>query len=263
MSIPLFIVDAFTEKPFGGNPAAVCLLDGPRDDTWLQLVAREMNLSETAYVWPEGDALRLRWFTPKVEVALCGHATLATSHVLWSEGRVETGNPIYFDTLSGRLSAARDGEWIELDFPLKPAEETPPPPGLLEALGVKARYVGRNSFDYLVEVASEDEVRTASPNFALLGTIPVRGVILTSRSTAGEFDFVSRFFAPAVGVNEDPVCGSAHCCLGAHWQQQLGKNELLARQVSERGGTIRVRVVGQRAMLGGRAVTTVRGSLLA
>ena len=263
MSVPLFTVDAFTDKPFGGNPAAVCLLDSPRDDTWLQLVAREMNLSETAYVWPEAGEFRLRWFTPTVEVKLCGHATLATSHVLWSEGRADASKPIAFHTLSGRLTAARSGELIELDFPLAPAEEAPPPPGMLAALGVQATFVGRSCFDYLVEVASEAEVLASKPDYARLGQIPVRGVILTSRAATGEFDFVSRFFAPAVGVDEDPVCGSAHCCLGAHWQARLGKSELLAHQISERGGVVRVRVVGDRAMLAGHAVTVTKGTLLA
>jgi predicted PhzF superfamily epimerase YddE/YHI9 len=258
-----FVVDAFTDRPFAGNPAAVVPLSAWPDDAWLHNVAMEMNLSETAFLVREDDGYRLRWFTPKVEVALCGHATLASAHVLWSEGYVQATEAIRFQTKSGLLTATRKESWIELDFPVEPPSEISPPPGLLEALGTSARYVGRNRFDYLVEVESEDDVRHLAPDFALLSSLKTRGVIVTSRSTAPQFDFVSRFFAPRAGVNEDPVTGSAHCCLGPYWQGRLGKSEFTAFQASARGGVVHVRVAGDRTFLGGQAVTVLRGDLLA
>jgi predicted PhzF superfamily epimerase YddE/YHI9 len=262
MSLPLFHIDAFTDRPFSGNPAAVCLLDGPRNPAWMQNVGAEMNLSETAFTWPEAEGFRLRWFTPTVEVALCGHATLATAHVLWQERRAAPDQTIRFHTASGVLTAARRGEEIELDFPQKPPEEAAPPPGLLEALGVKATWVGQNRFVYLVEVVTENEVRSVQPDFArLLGT-PARGVIVTARAESPPYDFISRFFAPGAGINEDPVTGSAHCCLGPYWQKRLHKNELLAYQASRRGGVVRVRLEGERTFLQGRAITVVRGQLV-
>jgi PhzF family phenazine biosynthesis protein len=262
MTIRYSVVDAFTDRPFAGNPAAIVPLAVWKDDAWLQNVAMEMNLSETAFLVKESDGYRLRWFTPKVEVALCGHATLASAHVLWSEGYVSPAEEVHFHTKSGLLKATRKESWIELDFPVKPPTDTSPPPGLLEALGTSAQYVGRNEFDYLVEVESEDEVRRLAPDFARLASLEVRGVIVTSRSATPQYDFVSRFFAPRAGVNEDPVTGSAHCCLGPYWQGRLGKSEFIAFQASARGGVIRVRVVGDRTYLGGQAVTVLRGELL-
>jgi PhzF family phenazine biosynthesis protein len=263
MPLPLYLVDAFTERPFGGNPAAVCLLPGPRDERWMQHVAAEMNLSETAFVHPEDDTLRLRWFTPKVEIALCGHATLATAHVLWEVGRVPAGQSIAFRTLSGVLTAARSGAEIELDFPVNPAEEAPPPAGLAEALGVAVLWAGRTRFDWLVEVESEAVLRVLEPDFARLARLPVRGVIVTSRPTTPGYDFVSRFFAPGSGIAEDPVTGSAHCCLAHWWGRRLGKTTMIGYQASARGGVVRVRLAGDRVLLGGRAITVVRGELLA
>jgi PhzF family phenazine biosynthesis protein len=263
MSIPIFQVDAFTDKPFAGNPAAVCILPDPRDDAWHQAVAAEMNLSETAFLTKEADGFRLRWFTPKVEVALCGHATLASAHVLLQEGLARPDETIRFHTQSGVLTARRRGEEIELDFPLEPDAPIDPPANLAKALGVPLKYVGKNRFDYLVEVDSDQTLRTMMPDFKLLLTIPQRGVIVTSRSSEPRFDFMSRFFAPGVGIDEDPVTGSAHCCLGAYWRQQLGKSEFLAFQASARGGVVRVRVDEKRAYLGGKAVTVLKGELLA
>ncbi len=263
MGLPLFHVDAFADRPFGGNPAAVCLLPGPRPDAWMQLVGREMNLSETAFLHPEGDGWRLRWFTPAVEVALCGHATLASAHVLWETGRAPPGRPVTFHTRSGELRASRAGDAIELDFPRTRAEEAPPPAGLAEALGAAVRWAGRSAFDWLVEVESEDVLRGLRPDFAALGRLPVRGVIVTARPSSPGYEFVSRFFAPAAGVNEDPVTGSAHCCLADYWGRKLGKAELTGYQASARGGFVRVRVAGERVSLGGRAVTVARGELLA
>lgn len=262
MGLAIFQVDAFTTKPFAGNPAGVCVLSQPAEESWMQNVAREMNLSETAFLFREGDGFRLRWFTPAVEVDLCGHATLASAHILWEMGHAQPDEKVSFHTRSGVLTAERQGDWIEMDFPAKPEEPAPEPAGLAKALGVKIEYLGRNQFDYLIEVASEEIVGTLRPEFTLLGTLPIRGVIVTSLSSSREYDFVSRFFAPRVGVNEDPVTGSAHCCLGPFWANRLRKNEFLAYQASSRGGVIRVRVTGPRVVLGGQAVTVLRGELL-
>jgi PhzF family phenazine biosynthesis protein len=262
MSLTIYQVDAFTAKPFAGNPAAVCVLPRPMDDNWMQNVAREMNLSETAFLFRQEDGFRLRWFTPAVEVDLCGHATLASAHILWEMGHARAGEQVRFHTRSGILSAERKGDWIEMDFPAKPEEPAPEPVGLAKALGVGIKYLGRNQFDYLVEVDSEEIVHRMKPDFTLLMTLPVRGVIVTSPSSAPEYDFVSRFFAPRVGVNEDPVTGSAHCCLGPFWANRLHKNEFVAYQASPRGGVLRVRVMGARVILGGQAVTVLRGELL-
>jgi PhzF family phenazine biosynthesis protein len=260
--VPLVQVDAFTGAPFGGNPAAVCLLAGPADETWMQDVAREMNLSETAFLYPEGTAYRLRWFTPTVEVDLCGHATLASAHVLWETGRVRPGTRIDFQTKSGRLSAERQEGWIELDFPARPVEPVEAPPDLLAALGVPARFVGRNRLDYLVEVEGESVVCALRPDVTRLASLPVRGVMVTSSADDPRYDFVSRFFAPGSGIAEDPVTGSAHCALGPYWTPRLGKEQLLGYQASARGGTVRVRVAGDRVRLGGQAVTVLRGELV-
>lgn len=264
MSLDLYQVDAFTDRPFGGNPAAVCLLPEPREAEWMQSVAREMNLSETAFLHPAADGgWNLRWFTPAVEVELCGHATLASAHTLWESGRLPAGETARFHTLSGLLTAElRDGA-IELDFPARSADEVEAPEGLAEALGLAPRFVGKTRYDYLLEVSSEAEVRAAQPDHARLRTLPVRGVIVTARSTGDPYDFVSRFFAPGSGVDEDPVTGSAHCSLGPYWEARLGKSSLLGWQASARGGAVRVRVEGERVKLGGQAVTVLRGQLLA
>ncbi|HRC87146.1 MAG TPA: PhzF family phenazine biosynthesis protein [Thermoanaerobaculia bacterium] len=261
----MLIVDAFTAEPFAGNPAAVCFLDSPRPDDWLARVAREMNLSETAFLLSEGDHWRLRWFTPAVEVALCGHATLASAHALWQTGRLEPGQSAEFETKSGRLRALPQGEEIELDFPSTPPTATEPPKGLVDALGLEAPpvWVGRYREDYLLELASEVEVLRARPDFhALTTTAPTtRGVAITARAERHGADFVSRFFAPGAGVNEDPVTGSAHCALAPYWADRLGKNPLSAFQASARGGWLKVRVGGERVYLAGRAVTVVSGEL--
>ncbi len=258
----LLQIDAFTDQPFRGNPAAICLLDREHDAVWMQNVGAEMNLSETAFLLPQGDGWSLRWFTPTVEVDLCGHATLASAHALWAEGLLKPNEMARFQTRSGLLTATRDGEWIELNFPATLESRADAPPGLLESLGVKTPvYVGRNKFDYLVEVGSEEEVRALDPDHASLRKVPARGVIVTSRAANGSHDFVSRFFAPGSGVDEDPVTGSAHCCLTPYWAKRLAKNEMLAYQASRRGGIIRVRLDGDRVRLGGRAVTIFRGEL--
>ena len=262
MSIRIVQVDAFTDRPFAGNPAAVCVLSEAAPEQWMLDVAREMNLSETAFLVPEDGGFRLRWFTPAVEVDLCGHATVASAHVLWQDGHLPPGAQARFHTRSGLLLADRRGDWIELDFPAKPAVPAEAPPGLLAALGCRAQAVMRNEFDYLLEMDSEAAVRAMAPDFAALKRIEARGVIATARASAAGFDFVSRFFAPAVGVDEDPVTGSAHCALGPYWGRRLGKTGMTAFQASARGGVVRVRLAGERVILGGQAVTVMAGELL-
>jgi PhzF family phenazine biosynthesis protein len=262
MSMPLFQVDAFAGAAFTGNPAAVCLLPGSAKESWMQQVAQEMNLSETAFLHPESDGYRLRWFTPTVEVDLCGHATLASAHILWDAGRLKENQPARFHTKSGVLLAVRHRDWIELDFPAKPAQIAAAPAGLVEALGAEPTFVGRNQLDYLVEIASERAVRSLKPDHSCLAALPVRGVIVTARAETAGVDFVSRFFAPGSGIPEDPVTGSAHCCLGPYWSEKLGKVELIGFQASARGGIVRVRVADQRVFLSGQAVTVFRGELL-
>jgi len=259
----LSLIDAFTDAPFAGNPAAVCLLDGDPSDRWRQSVARELGYSETAYLLPAAGGFALRWFTPTVEVGLCGHATLASAHFLWEEGLAEPDASIRFETKSGPLVARRRASGIELDFPAEPARACPAPAGLLEGLGARAAWVGRNRFDYLVLVAGEKDVRALAPDFPALGSAcgENRGVMVTAVSDDPGFDFVSRYFAPAAGIDEDPVTGSAHCCLGPFWAERLGKTELRAFQASARGGRLAVRVGEQRVYLGGNAVTIFRGAL--
>ncbi len=260
----LLHVDAFTSHPFRGNPAAVCLLASERDETWMQSVAAEMNLPDTAFLLPRDDGFLLRWFTPSTEVALCGHATLASAHLLWEEQLWPPDDPIPFQTKSGVLTATLDRDVIELDFPATPETQTNPPPGLLAALGIKDPvYAGRNKFDYLIEVESEDVVRGIEPDHAQLRKIDMRGVIVTSRAASTTAaDFASRFFAPGAGIDEDPVTGSAHCCLAPYWSAKLGKQEMTGFQASRRGGYVRVRHEGERVKLGGKAVTILRGMLV-
>ncbi len=255
-------VDAFTNTPFTGNPAAVCVLKDFKSEDWMQKIAQEMNLSETAFLVRQEDGFNLRWFTPAVEVPLCGHATLASAHVLWSEGHLSADEAARFHTKSGLLIAKKHGEWIELDFPVNHSEIAPVPEELGQALGVPMKTVMKNSLGYLVEVESEDLVRGMRPNFGLIKTLPLGKVIVTS-STKSEYDFISRFFAPGVGINEDPVTGSAHCCLAPFWRASLLKDEFLAYQASSRGGIIKLRYDGSnRVYLSGQAVTVLHGELL-
>jgi predicted PhzF superfamily epimerase YddE/YHI9 len=256
-----FIVDAFTNRPFSGNPAAVVPLGHWRDDAWLQSVAMEMNLSETAFFVPSDDGFDLRWFTPKIEVDLCGHATLATAKIIFDLKLVENWREINFACRSGKLVARFRNEQIELDFPIEPEHPADPPPGLVEGLGVKPLHIGKNRFDYLVEVESEAVVRRIFPDFKLLATVSCRGIIVTASSADPKFDFVSRFFAPAAGVDEDPVTGSAHCCLADFWGKRLGRTKLVAYQASARGGVIHIEVAGDRVLLGGQAVVVAKGEL--
>ena len=266
MGIPISVVDAFSEQPFRGNPAAVCLPPGDADAAWMQSVAAEMNLAETAFLRPRATGeFDLRWFTPLVEVDLCGHATLASAHRLWEE---ELAGPraIRFHTRSGVLIASRDGAEIELDFPSAPPRETAPPGGLAEALGAPFLWSGVTALgDLLIEMADERAVRNLEPDFAALSRIPARGIIATAAAPLAEsgFDYVSRFFAPQVGIDEDPVTGSAHCSLAPFWAGRLGRLQLVGWQASARGGFVRTRVAGTRVVLGGRAVTVWKGELVA
>ena len=257
----IFQIDAFTDQPFSGNPAAVCILKRQHDDAWMQKVAREMNLSETAFLEETDNGYNLRWFTPAVEVDLCGHATLASAHALWEGAYIGAKEQCRFYTRSGLLTAKRNDGWIEMNFPAEQETRGPAPADLSKALGVGFQYVGRNRFDYIVEIDSEETLRRIDPDFALLNTMPMRGVIVTSLSSSKEYDFVSRFFAPQVGVNEDPVTGSAHCCLAPYWAARLGRNEMVGYQASSRGGFVKVRVDNDRVYLGGQAVTILRGNL--
>lgn len=266
MKQTLIQVDAFTQTPFAGNPAAVCVLETPQDDRWMQQVAQEMNLSETAFLLRQEDGFNLRWFTPTVEVDLCGHATLASAHVLWTEGHLPVDQTARFHTRSGLLTAQRQGEWIELNFPANPSKDVKVLPDLVKALGVPIRDVYENSLGFIVLLDSAEVVRRVKPDFERLSGLPVHGVIVTAEPDAdskfAEYDFVSRFFAPAIGINEDPVTGAAHCCLGPFWQARLHKSEFLAYQASDRGGVVKVRCEGDRVFLGGQAVTVLRGELL-
>jgi PhzF family phenazine biosynthesis protein len=273
MAIRFQHVDAFTDRPFAGNPAGVCLLTAPATAEWMQHVAAELGFSETAFPVRRSDGdFDLRWFTPAAEVALCGHGTLATAHTLWELGELPPTQPARFHTQSGLLTATKQGAWIELDFPASPPRPIDAPAGLLDALGLRATYVGETRFDYLVEVESEDDVRAAAPDFNALRGLGVRGVMITARSATRGFDFVSRFFAPGVGIDEDPVTGSAHCALAPYWAAKLRKKELVGRQVSARGGVVRCAVASDaacnsvasdRVRLSGQAVTVVRGEWVA
>ena len=261
MPQPIVQVDAFTSTAFAGNPAAVCVLPEPREAAWMQKVAMEMNLAETAFLVKQADGYDLRWFTPAVEVDLCGHATLASAHALWESGQLAAGEQARFHTRSGLLTADQNGEWIELNFPIKVETKAEAPAGLLESLGAPAKYIGRNQFDYLVEVEEADLLKM-SPDHTQLRKIPVRGVIVTSLSSDPKYDFISRFFAPGSGIDEDPATGSSHTALTPYWAAKLGKTMMTARQASPRGGVLRVTLKGDRVLLGGKAVTTLRGELL-
>jgi PhzF family phenazine biosynthesis protein len=255
-------VDAFTDEPFRGNPAGVCILDKPASEHWMQLVAMEMNLSETAFLVRTEQGFQLRWFTPAVEVDLCGHATLASAHILFESGLVGTRETAVFHTRSGRLEAVHREDGILLDFPATPPVPADPPIDLARALGAPLLFVGRSPFDYLVEVEREEVLTGLQPDLVTLKGLGTRGVIVTARSDAPAFDFVSRFFAPGAGIDEDPVTGSAHCCLGPFWGPRLGKSVLLGYQASARGGSVGVHLRGNRVGLLGKAVTVLRAELL-
>lgn len=263
--MPIFQVDAFASRPFEGNPAAVCLPGNARNADWMQAVAAETNLSDTAFLWPEGDGFRLRWFTPKVEVQLCGHATLASAHVLYETEALAPGDEARFETRSGALRATRTGHGIEIDLPALPGQPGELPEPLRIALGVAPVRVNaietQGHTDFLIELASEQAVRAVEPDFGPLRVPDGPGFIVTARGS-GDFDIVSRFFGPALGIDEDPVTGFAHCCLAPYWSERLGKKTLRAFQASQRGGVIGIRLDGERVHLAGEAVTVSRGRFL-
>lgn len=266
MPVEIVQIDAFTEMPFRGNPAAVCLLNETRPDAWMQRVAQEMNLSETAFLRQRDEAFELRWFTPSHEVDLCGHATLASAHFLWAEGPLAESKAATFHTRSGTLRAWRsDDGWIAMDFPAEPVDAADTPPALQDAFEAELRLVARNRMDVLVLLDDAEAVRAVEPDLHQLRQIDARGVIVTAPAASADYDFVSRFFAPRVGVPEDPVTGSAHCALGPFWADRLEKTRLVGRQVSERGGTVRVALDApdaDRVRLAGQAVTVLRAELI-
>ena len=264
----LFQVDAFADKPFAGNPAGVCILSDTRPDGWMLSVAREMNLSETAFVTRQRDAYGLRWFTPKTEVPLCGHATLASAHILWEEKLEAEGTTIRFQTKSGTLQARQAGKRVEMDFPARRVEPVNGNNDINESLQVSPlrTYNGTYATDgdlFLLEVESEDIVRRIAPDYQRLLSTAALAVIVTSRSSSSEYDFVSRFFAPAAGVNEDPVTGSAHCYLTPYWGTKFGKKEMVGYQASQRSGIVYCKWTDDRVWIGGKAITMFKAELLA
>lgn len=263
MSTPLYQVDAFADAPFAGNPAAVCLLDGPANPAWMQNVAAEMNLAETAFLYKESGNYNLRWFTPTAEVDLCGHATLASAHILFETGGVAVDDEARFNTASGLLTVHRNGnDTLTMDFPATPPTEGEPPSNLADVFGFEPVWTGRSRFDVFVEAPDEAAVRRLTPDHTAIAAIGERGVIITAEADPGNtYDVVSRFFAPGVGVPEDPVTGSAHCAIAPYWASKLGKDTLIGYQASSRGGFIALHVIGDRVELTGRAVTVFRGEL--
>lgn len=264
MKLPIFTVDAFTNEPFKGNPAAVCLLTEDIPTSLMQSIAFELNLAETAFVLKEkdSDAYSLRWMTPNSEVDLCGHATLATSHIMWQEGICKKDETINFNTRSGLLTAKYISGKITLDFPSIPQKKIEYSPELIDAIGgAKPKYVGMTKWNYLIELESEDDIINLKPNFDIMLTLPGWGTIITAKAEEKRYDFVSRFFAPEKGIQEDPVTGSAHCALGPYWQGRLGKDSFIAYQASERGGTLGIKINGDRVMLSGEAVTVISGEI--
>lgn len=265
MPIPLLQIDAFTAEPFSGNPAAICLLRTPAPSDWMQSLALEMNLSETAFIEPREDGLfSLRWFTPACEVDLCGHATLAAAHAVWDWDLRRGDEPARFSTRSGELVCRRDGELIAMDLPACAPVEHGDVDEITQVLGQAPSWLGLDPQKKLIALLpNEDAVRQCAPDLRKLKALPYQGCVITAPSDDDRFDFASRFFCPAVGIDEDPVCGSAHCALGPFWAERLGKSDLMGHQVSARGGVLRVRPKGDRVELAGRAVTVLRAEVLA
>ncbi|MBD1380297.1 PhzF family phenazine biosynthesis protein [Metabacillus arenae] len=258
----LYQIDAFTNQPFSGNPAGVCIFDEPKPSKWMQQIAMELNLSETAFLMHEKEGYSLRWFTPVSEVDLCGHATLASAHVLWETGILKESELAVFFTKSGKLTANKVDKWIHMNFPSEPEEKCDVQEELIKALGVSPLYVGRNRLDYLVEIQSEDELKNLNPNWGIYEETGARGIIVTCQSTDPSYDFISRAFYPEVGVIEDPVTGSAHCCLAPYWGRKLNRKQLTGYQASKRGGVVKMDWQGDRVILSGQAVTVMEMNLL-
>ena len=263
MPTPIYVVDAFTDRAFAGNPAGVCLLQGPADEGWMQSVAAEMRHAETAFLYRETDGWNLRWFTPTVEIDLCGHATLASAHVLFETDALAPEATATFSTRSGPLHVSRlPGDRLTMDFPATPPSAVPPSADFAAVFGFDPVWHGRSRFDLFAVAPDEATVLSLTPDDAAVEALGARGVIVTSRAS-GEHDAVSRFFAPGSGVPEDPVTGSAHCAIGPYWADQMGIDTVRCYQASARGGGMDVHVRGDRVDLIGRAVTTLRGELLA
>ena len=260
MTTKIYQVDAFTTTPFKGNPAGVCVLDNPADDEWMKQIALEMNCSETAFLHPDGDGYRLRWFTPKVEVDLCGHATLSAAHIIWEKLYLPPEMQAVFFTRSGELTARKDHDWIVLDFPALELETDNIPSELGSMIQAEIVYFGKSRFDWLIEINDAEYLKNFQPDIRQIINLPARGLIVTSRSK--QYDFISRFFAPAVGVDEDPVTGSAHCVLAPYWANKLGKDDLFAYQASPRGGELKLRNKGNRVEISGQAITVMDINLL-
>jgi PhzF family phenazine biosynthesis protein len=261
MSYPLLLVDAFVDRPFSGNPAGVCILDQELPASWMQQVALEINQAETAFVHKRPDgSWNLRWFTPQVEVNLCGHATLAAAHALWHHAG-ETAKTLEFHTLSGCLTATRAGDEIQLDFPADfPRSVTPVPPALLRLLDKQPHWFGQGRDDLIAVLESADAVRNFVPKAEQIASFTTRGLIITAPGEAGSgLDMVSRFFGPKVGIDEDPVTGSAHCLLACYWGNRLDKTHLRAQQASPRGGLLTLDWQGERVLLSGKARTMLTG----
>ena len=259
--LPLYQVDSFTDQPFKGNPAGVCLLDEPRPDEWMRSLAAEMALSETAFVIKTGDDFTLRWFTPTIEIDLCGHATLASAHILWQNGIVPEAEPIRFRTRSGLLTISRSRDWIEMDFPARSYRSVAENEGVIDAVGAVPDEVYQSGENLMFVYEAEKTIQNISPNFSALGSYDYHGVIVTSPADSPQFDFVSRFFAPSIGINEDPVTGSSHCTLTPYWSERLRKTIMSALQVSSRGGVLKVRMSGERVYISGQAVTVFAASI--
>ncbi len=257
-----FIVNAFTQRPDGGNPAAVCLVDKLLPEKLMQEIASDFGLSETAFVENKKGVYGLRWFTPTIEVDLCGHATLASAHVLWEQGNVNPDSLITFETRSGNLTVEKNDNLLIMDFPREDAVECECPEELSEGLGTELIYTGKSRFDYIAEVNTEEVVRTLNSDLTILEKLDTRGIIITSASESKEYDFVSRFFAPRAGIPEDPVTGSAHCCLAPYWSSRLNKLKLTGYQASKRGGFVFAELKESRVLLGGNAVTFSSGKLM-
>ena len=257
----VFIVDTFTNRPYSGNPAAVCIIEKPLVDELMQSIASELNLSETSFLFKENPNYNLRWFTPTTEVDLCGHATLASAHILWETGLSKKNDEIIFSTRGGELSSRKNGPLIEMDFPKLETQHTIIPEELLNQLKMNPVYIGKTRFDYLVEVNDEELVKNYKPKFELIKRLDSRGLIVTSSAESKDYDFVSRFFAPQVGILEDPVTGSAHCSLGPYWSEKIGKSNLTGFQASERGGYVYVNTLDNKVTLSGNAVTVFKGRI--
>lgn len=258
----IFQVDSFTSEPFKGNPAAVCILKEEKDDNWMQNVAKEMNLSETAFIYKYRDGYNLKWFTPACEIDLCGHATLATAHILWEAKYEEKESEIKFYSNSGLLIAKSVSGMIRLDFPLLDITKEEVPVELIDALKIKPTFTGTSGPNFFIEVETEKEVYSLMPDFNSIAKLDKQGVIVTSKSNNNTYDIISRYFAPKEEINEDPVTGSAHCSLANYWMKKLNKNYIKAYQASERGGRIDVEINGDRVYLYGNAITIFRGELV-